>query len=51
MLLKRLDGQQMAMHQLNSGQNVTVHEVRGFIASDVLGARNEAYALSKGTQC
>jgi hypothetical protein len=30
---------------------VKVHEVSGFIASDVLGALNEAYALSKGTRC
>lgn len=56
MILKgnqRAGGRQMAMHLLNSGQNehVTVHEVSGFIASDVLGALNEAYALSKGTQC
>lgn len=43
----------MALHLLNGEQNehVNVHEVSGFIASDVLGALNEAYALSKGTQC
>ena len=56
MILKgnqRAGGTQMAKHLLNSGQNehVRVHEVSGFIASDVLGALNEAYALSKGTQC
>jgi hypothetical protein len=56
MILKgnqRAGGRQMALHLLNSGQNehVTVHEVSGFIASDVLGALNEAYALSKGTKC
>ena len=56
MILKgnqRAGGRQMALHLLNSGQNehVTVHEVSGFMADDVLGALNEAYALSKGTQC
>ncbi|MBL3589957.1 MAG: relaxase [gamma proteobacterium endosymbiont of Lamellibrachia anaximandri] len=56
MILKgnqRAGGRQMALHLLNGEQNehVNVHEVSGFIASDVLGALNEAYALSKGTQC
>lgn len=56
MILKgnqRAGGRQMAMHLLNSDQNehVTVHEVSGFMASDVMGALNEAYALSKGTKC
>ena len=56
MILKgnqRAGGAQMAKHLLNTGQNehVRVHEVSGFIASDVLGALNEAYALSKGTRC
>jgi len=56
MILKgnqRAGGRQMAMHLLNGKQNehVTVYEVRGFIAEDVLGALNEAYAMSKGTKC
>ncbi len=56
MILKgnqRGGGRQMALHLLNADQNehVTVHEVRGFMAEDVLGALNEAYALSKGTKC
>jgi len=56
MILKgnqRAGGRQMALHLLNGEQNehVNVHEVRGFIASDVLGALNEAYALSAGTRC
>ena len=56
MILKgnqRAGGAQMAKHLLKSDQNehVRVHEVSGFIASDVLGALNEAYALSKGTKC
>ena len=56
MILKgnqRASSRQMALHLLNTGQNehVTVHEVSGFMADDVLGALNEAYALSKGTKC
>jgi len=56
MILKgnqRAGGRQMALHLLNGEQNehVNVHEVRGFMAQDVLGALNEAYALSKATQC
>lgn len=55
MILKgnqRAGGRQMALHLLKTeNEHVTVHEVSGFIASDVLGALNEAYALSKGTQC
>jgi len=43
----------MALHLLNGEQNehVTVHEVSGFVADDVLGALNEAYAISKATKC
>jgi len=56
MILKgnqRAGGRQMLLHLLNVEQNehVKVHEVRGFMAEDVLGALNEAYALSKGTKC
>ncbi len=56
MILKasqRGGGRQMALHLMNGEQNehVSVHEVSGFIAQDVLGALNEAYALSKGTKC
>lgn len=43
----------MALHLLNGMDNehVTVHEVSGFVADDVLGAFNEIHALSKGTKC
>ena len=56
MILKgnqRGGGRQMALHLLNADQNehVNIHEVSGFMAEDVLGALNEAYALSKGTKC
>lgn len=56
MILKgnsRGGGRQMAAHLLNGEQNehVTVHQVRGFLAATVSGALEEAYALSRGTQC
>ena len=46
-------GRQMAEHLLNGMQNehVTVHQVRGFLASTVRGALEEAYSLAQGTQC
>jgi len=56
MILKgnqRGGGRQMALHLLNGldNEHVTVHEVSGFMANDVLGAFNEIHALSKATQC
>ena len=56
MILKgnaRGGGRQMAAHLLNGIQNehVTIHQVRGFLASSVRGALEEAYALSRGTLC
>ncbi|MBP7761831.1 MAG: relaxase/mobilization nuclease domain-containing protein [Alphaproteobacteria bacterium] len=56
MILKgnqRGGGRQMAAHLLNGMQNehVTIHQVRGFLASTVRGALEEAYALAQGTQC
>lgn len=56
MILKgnqRGGGRQLAAHLLNGMQNehVTVHQVRGFLATTVKGALEEAYALARGTQC
>ena len=56
MILKgnqRGGARQMALHLLNgeANEHVKVHDVSGFMAQDVLGALNEAYAQSKGTQC
>ncbi|MBL1294531.1 MAG: hypothetical protein COB61_011770 [Thiotrichales bacterium] len=56
MILKgnqRGGGRQMALHLLNAevNEHVNVHEVRGFMANDVLGAFNEIHAISKGTKC
>lgn len=56
MILKgsqRGGGRQLATHLLNSRDNdhVAVHELRGFMANDLIGAFNEAHAISKGTKC
>jgi len=42
----------LAAHLLSpENDHVEVHEVRGFASETVLGAFNEAYALSRGTRC
>lgn len=56
MILKasqRGGGKQLGLHLMNAHDNehVEVHEVRGFVSSDVTGAFKEAYAISKATQC
>ena len=56
MILKgsqRAGARQLAAHLMNSQDNdhVKVHEVRGFIASTLPGALEEAYAISRGTKC
>jgi hypothetical protein len=56
MILKgsqRSGAKQLALHLLNERDNdhVTVHEVRGFVAHDLLGALTEAHAIAKGTKC
>jgi hypothetical protein len=55
MILKasqRAGGQQLAAHLLRADENehVEVHELRGFVADDLHGAFQEAYAASKGTR-
>ena len=56
MILKgaqRGGAKQLGLHLLKTTENehVEVHEVRGFMASDLLGALREAEAISKGTRC
>ncbi|MFA6965170.1 relaxase/mobilization nuclease domain-containing protein [Bosea sp. (in: a-proteobacteria)] len=56
MILKasqRAGAKALAIHLLREDENdhVEVHEIRGFIADDVVGAFREAYAISKGTKC
>ena len=43
----------LAHHLLNVDENehVHVHELRGFVSDTLLGAFNEIYAVSHGTQC
>ncbi|MDR6873587.1 hypothetical protein J2Y55_004614 [Bosea sp. BE125] len=50
---QRAGGKALAVHLLRDDENdhVHVHEVRGFMADDVVGAFREAYAISKGTKC
>lgn len=44
---------QLAAHLLNDLDNhhVTLHEVRGFVSEDLVGAMAEADAVAKGTRC
>ena len=56
MILKasqRAGAKALAIHLLREDENdhVEVHEIRGFVADDVVGALREAYAISKGTKC
>ncbi|MBL4638893.1 MAG: hypothetical protein JKY57_00005, partial [Kordiimonadaceae bacterium] len=46
-------GKQLGLHLLNTHDNehVTVHQVRGFVSDDVVGAMKEAHAISLGTHC
>ncbi|WP_419907887.1 relaxase/mobilization nuclease domain-containing protein [Hoeflea sp.] len=56
MILKgkeRGDGSQLAQYLLASRDNehVELHEVRGFISDDLIGAFGEADAIAQGTRC
>lgn len=56
MILKgsqRAGANALAHHLLNVEENehVHVHELRGFVSYTLLGAFNEIYAVSQGTQC
>ncbi len=42
----------LAVHLMKAeNEHIDVHEMRGFMASDLRGAFMEAYAISKGTKC
>ena len=56
MILKgsqRGGAKQLALHLMKTEENehVEIHEVRGFLADDVLGAFREVEAISQGTKC
>lgn len=44
---------QLGLHLLKTEENehVTVHEMRGFVSDDLIGAMKESYAVSQGTKC
>ena len=49
---QRDGGKDLATHLMKEeNERVTVHEVRGFVASDLHGAFQESYAISRATQC
>jgi hypothetical protein len=50
---QRGSGQDLALHLLNVADNehFTLHELRGFLADDLIGAFQEAEAVSLGTKC
>ncbi|MDI4665401.1 relaxase/mobilization nuclease domain-containing protein [Xanthobacter autotrophicus] len=56
MILKasqRGGAKQLGLHLLRTDENehVEVHDIRGFVSDDLVGALKEAYAVSKGTRC
>lgn len=50
---QRGGAKQLGAHLLSREENehIEIHEVRGFVAEDVMGAMKEAYAVSLGTKC
>ncbi|MCH2037266.1 MAG: AAA family ATPase [Rickettsiales bacterium] len=42
----------LALHLMKDENDVIeIHELRGFLSRDLMGALNEAYAISRGTRC
>ncbi len=42
----------LALHLMKAENEVVeLHELRGFLSCDLMGALNEAYAISRGTKC
>ena len=42
----------LALHLMKTeNERVELHELRGFISQDLMGALNEIYAVSRGTKC
>ena len=35
----------------DENEHVDLHELRGFASDNLMGAPNEAYAVSRGTKC
>lgn len=56
MILKgnqRASGRELALHLLNveDNEHAVVHELRGFLSSDLIEAFKETEAISLGTKC
>lgn len=56
MILKgnpRANGRELALHLMNveDNEHAVLHELRGFLADDLVGAFKEVEAISLGTQC
>jgi len=56
MILKgsqRAGGKALALHLLRQDENdhIEIHEVRGFVSRNLIGAFKEAYATSRGSRC
>jgi MobA/VirD2-like, nuclease domain len=49
---QRSGGQDLALHLLKEeNDHIEVHDLRGFVSDDLVGAFREAEAISKGTRC
>lgn len=49
---RRGGAKDLAVHLMkDENDNVELHELRGFVSNDLMGALNETYAISKGTRC
>ncbi len=50
---QRGGAKQLAQHLLRTDENehVELHEIRGFVSEDVVGALKEAQGIAKGTRC
>lgn len=49
---RRGGAKDLALHLMkDENDHVEVHELRGFVAGNLMGALNETYALSRGTRC
>ncbi|MEM1372434.1 MAG: relaxase, partial [Pseudomonadota bacterium] len=49
---QRGGGRDLSLHLMkDENDHIHVHEIRGFIAQDLVGAFKESYAISKATRC
>lgn len=49
---QRGGGKDLALHLMkDENERVQVHELRGFVSEDLVGAFKESYAISKATRC